>query len=222
MILGVADYKTWLNYTATDRDGVYTMLCSEVSEAIKNKLRQPIEMNTYVEYYDAPPNETFTLKWLPVWPTGLQVIVAPGSYGNPAAFTAPGATPLTINVDYIVDWDQPNGSSRSGLLRKTNNLWGYNYTSPAGRLGSRLDPDRLAIQVTYTAGYAPVPQDIQMAAYLAISKLYMMRQLGAQATSASLNGASYSIPATATAVLDDPTIWGLLRPYGDPVFLGSR
>lgn len=218
MLITVDYYKTWVNYTNSDRDAAYAIMVSQLDAAIKKKLRNPIEQATYVEYYDAPTTDALALRWTPVYPTGLQVIVVPFSAGNPASFV--NVTPLVVNQDYTLQADQPDGSSRCGLLRRYNQVWGYSYFYPPTRLAGRLDPDRQSVQVTYTAGYLNVPADLQEAACLAVSMLYQARQLGQQVVSASLNGASYSVPATADGILDSPVIWPLLQPYAD-VFVGN-
>ena len=221
MLLTLAGYKTWLNYTATDRDAVYNAMITEIDDAIKKRLRQPIEQAKYVEYYDAEPDEYLRLRWTPVNLQGLQVIVAPFSGGNPSAFA--NTTPLNLYTDYVLEVDQPDGvTSRCGLLRRVRyGSWGYYFMDPIRRLSSRLETDPRAVQVTYVAGYAQVPQSITLAAYEMMSKLYLARQMGAQVTSASLNGASYSLPGTnANGLIDSPDVWPYLSPFCDGIGIG--
>ncbi len=209
-----------------DMDTIFDMVWAsnaqrfEVDDAIKKRLRQPIELATYTEYYDAEPTENIILRFGPVATSGLQVTVAPFSGGNPAKFV--GLAPLNLYTDYVLDVDQPDGvTSRSGLLIRIGGAWGYYFLAPVRRLNSALESDKRAVQVIYTAGYTVVPPSVTLAAYLVMSKLWLSRQMGAQATSASLNGASYSLPIRAENLLDTPEVWGYLSPFcGDGVGIG--
>ena len=214
--LTLANYKTWAGIASVDatRDASLTVVLDEIEDALKRMLGQPIESATYTEYIDAPPGNTIALRWKPVTAVS-SVKYAPNSGGDPSLFTSD--TALTQYTQWILDVDQPDGTtSKSGVIRVMDrSAWGARRERPVDRLGYRLVPDPRAIQVVYTAGYATVPSAILGAGYLATSKLYLSRKHGAQVTSASLNGGSYSLPGPATAegALLDPTIQGMLKTF---------
>lgn len=104
-----------------------------------------------------------------------------------------------------------------------NTVWGIGYHSPVERLGFEVEANRGSLKVTYLAGPAAVPKDIEYAAALAVQILYDRRARGMALQSESENGYSYSLaqPLTAEGVLKTPEVWGLLAPYASTIKLGG-
>jgi hypothetical protein len=219
-ILSLQEWKVFTGTTTTDatRDAAITMILGDVDAAFRQALKPfypgPVTITDHV--MDAPRGNVLLL---PVTParsiTSLYLRWFRGeSYGDPAAFTAEDL--LTQYEDYFMPIDTlPENYSRSGkVYRRRASSWGAEWVRPLGRLASELEPARGAVKVSYLAGTPSTPDDIAMAAALVTSKLYMMRKFGTQVSSASLNGASYSLPgASVGTLLDDPAVSSVLRRY---------
>lgn len=214
VILDLPEYRTLAGITVATNDAALQMILNEVNGALTHAIRQPLESTTYTEYYDAPYTDRLVLRQWPVT-TVTTVKVAQNSSGDPAKFTTD--TLWTQYVDYVVEVDQSNGSSRSGLLRSTRGYWGMQQAHPMGRLASRMTADYRAVQVVYVAGYDQIPQSLKSAALLMTSRLFHLRKFGLMPGSASLNGASYSLQQgnTAVGLIGDPTIQDYLTPFMD-------
>lgn len=223
IILDLPEYRTLTGLNATTdaaRDAALQSILNEVNDALTLAIRQPLNSATYTEYYNAPTTDRIALRQWPV-SSVTTVKVAQGSNGDPAKFTSD--TLLDQYTDWILEVDQSNGTSRSGILRNVNGWWGVSYTRPVGRLASRIDPDYRAVQVVYVAGYVQIPQSLKSAALLMTSRLFHMRKFGLIPGSASLNGASYSLQqmGNATGLLSDPAVQDFLKPFQE-VFVGGR
>lgn len=214
-LITLSGWKTQTGTTDTDatRDAAISAMIAEVDAAIIRFLGVPIEQASYTRVLDAPLRNQLVLPYYPVSLSGLQVWLNQSANGDSSAFTSEDL--LTLYEDYTLDIDRADGTSGSGILRKTNGIWGSRYYRPVERLSIALSGIRGAVKVTWTAGYATVPEDIKAAAYLMVSKLYQMRTLGGQMQNESLNGYSYGLAGNATAgsILSDPTVFALLRPY---------
>lgn len=215
-------FKAAIGYGQSDRDTVYAALLEAVSDAVVRRLRNPIASATYTEYYDAPLTDTLVLRQRPVTAV-TSVLYHAGSNGDPSLFDAT-ADALAQYSDWLLEVDQPDGSSRCGILRRTSSsAWGVRPRRPVGRLANRLDPDRRAVKVTYTAGYSPVPPSLLKAINLMTARLYLMMPDGVPLTSESWNGYTKTpwLQAMADGLLDAKDVWPLLLPFSD-VSVGSR
>jgi hypothetical protein len=214
-LITLLGWKTQTGETDTDatRDAAIALMIAEVEKAIIGYLGMPVEQATYTRVLDAPVRQNIVLPYSPVTLSGLQVWMNTDAKGDPSAFTSSNL--LTLYTDYSLVIDQPDGTSKSGIIRKTAGVWAFRHTRPVERLSPVVTKVPGAIKVTFTAGYATVPADIQAAAYLMVSKLYTMRKLGGQLQNESLNGYSYGLAGNATAgsIIADPTVVSMLRPY---------
>lgn len=223
VILDLTEYKTIAGLTTTDaaRDAALALILNEVNEAVTRLLRQPLDSTTYTEYLNAPPTPRIALRYWPVTSV-TSVRIAYYSGGDPSKFTSD--TAWDQYTGWVLESD-PDGTSRSGVLRAVRGGWSYQITRPIGRLAYRIDPNWRAVQVVYVAGYDQIPASLKAAAQLITSRLAFMRKLGVMPTSASLNGASYSLQtiggSSADVLLGDPTIVGFLKPFSD-IFVGAR
>lgn len=207
---------------STVLDATLTADIAYVTGLIQEKIKQPVWTDTYLQYYDAPPTYQLTLRQWPVWPSTLDtpiiVMVAPYSNGDPARFTS--TTLLQPYVDYILKDDQPDGKSRSAILQRITQPWGYRWQFDLGlttsKLTPKITPNWKSVQVTYTAGYDEIPSGIKTATLLATSKLFQMRTRGILQTSEGLSSSSWAVAGgAAIGLLDDPLIFDCLRAYQD-------
>jgi hypothetical protein len=219
--MAILTAESWISYTTTTVTGgdlaSIRAWCGAVSSALVQMLKpfhpEPITVTDAI--LDAPPSRDLIL---PVRPARsiTSVYYRPDAYGVVANFTS---TYLINNDDgdeYQLLIDDPvNGISRSGILRRIGRVWGWSNITRPGRLASTLEPERGSIKVTYTAGPAAMPPEVEAAAVLAVSFLYDMKKTGKVLVSESWNGwsGSYSGPATTAGVLNSPDIQSMLAPY---------
>ena len=158
--------KTHLGMEAGDTtlDPQLNQIIAGVDAAIKKQLKQQFESATYTEYYDGTGTETLYLRQTPVSVTGLAVYEdLTGYFGVPAGSFA-STTLLTHGTDYVLQKDQPNGMSLSGVLLRLYSVWGGRTVFGPAEVTGRPDVARGSVKVTYTAGYTTVPADLAMAA----------------------------------------------------------
>lgn len=218
------DLKAFQGISSVDttRDASLTAILAEVEAAIKKLCRpyqfEPVTLTDVI--LDAP--WASNVLPLPVWPARsiTSLYYRSDAKGDPAAFEADDELEEFEDFRLVID-DPVNAFSRSGRVERLNrSSWGVQLNRPYGRLASEPRAEPGAVKVTYTAGHTAVPEDVVLAVHLAAGLLYA-RRTGAPLTSASLNGASYSLagPFTATAAVTSPDVMGLLSAYVSPVVI---
>lgn len=166
--------KQALNVSLTDtsRDPQYSYLIDFASEQVKAYCRREFEVKTYTEYYSGTDQRMIVLRQRPV--TSLVSVFDDyyGAYGDAPSPAVPfgPTTELVIGADCDLDYDGqwPIGSSTrvcyNGLLLRLNTIWQARSRS---YYPLQLSPDSQStdgtVKVTYTAGYNPIPYDIQLA-----------------------------------------------------------
>jgi hypothetical protein len=219
--VAIIDSAGWTARTGITLSGAdataLSAACLAVGEAIELQCRPFLfEPATVTGVCDAPTRASL---YLPVCPIRsiTSLWLNPDANGDSSAFTSDHL--LTQYTDYYLPLDPVNGYSRWGeVLRRGSPSWGCERPTLYDRLAPNMTPARGAVKYTVAAGTLTVPDDVAYAASLAVSKLMASRQFGAQVTSASLNGGSYSLPADAVrGALLDPTVAGLLMKY-TPIF----
>lgn len=224
-LLTLAELKTRAGITSTDatRDASLTQLISDVDAAVKRLTGQNIEQATYTDkILDAPVNSKILR--LPQWPVSsvTSLYLNWDAKGDPAAFTSDDL--LTAYTDYrlVVD-DFVNARSRRGAVEiLTRTYWAYwQERALSMPLTTRLADCPGAVKCTWVAGYATVPDDLKGAVASAVMLLYDRRQTGRPLTSESWNGRSVSYDGafTATAAVQSPDVWQVVRHYGNTLAL---
>ncbi len=161
-LTSLAIVKQALNISPANvtRDAQLSALKDMAEEDIKNYIGTDIEPATYTEYYCGTDRRELLLRKLPV--TSL-LSVYQDFYGN-------------------MDWDTeyPRGSttriSRNGILLRSNTIWQMRARSyyPL-QLTPESQSSEGTIKVTYTAGWNPIPMDIQYSVAFLVA--YMRRIL---------------------------------------------
>lgn len=83
--------------------------------------------------------------------------------------TAPGAFAATSQLYEGVDWylerdDPQQGGSRTGFVCRIGSVWDGRWVSRRGLLAAGIGKGQANVKVKYTAGYAGLPDDLQLAA----------------------------------------------------------
>lgn len=149
---------------------------------------------------------------------GCQVWVDEGAYWNQAVGAFPVQTALTPGADYAVDIDQTNGyQSRSGLIYSINQYWPIPFNYQPGLITPVLGPSNGNIKVQYTAGYAVVPAQLQLAANMLVARMRQVAQFGTAMQSESVKDYSYTLgsPSGNSIGLITPEIGSILARWVD-------
>lgn len=129
----LAALKEQIIVTGTGSDTFLTNLIARASAFIKTVTRRCLNATSLTEYHDGAGHDTIRLR---DWP-----VVSVASIHESADQVWDGTT-LVASTDYIVD-------SRLGRIIKKS--------------GVRFDRHPLSVRAVYTAGYATIPADLEMA-----------------------------------------------------------
>ncbi len=158
------------------------------SALIEDYLDRRLGFDTTTEYYTGNDTQKLQLRRRPAFPEGMQVWVQQdGFYGQRSGtFQTPEAL-LVYGTDYVLDVDQPDGSSRSGLLLRTHTTWPRMWIRVPGLLRPFRYPTYGSVKVTYSAGYTvdTLPSSIRLACNLLVMKMRNLMPLGQEVGSES-------------------------------------
>jgi hypothetical protein len=196
------------------------VICTQVDQAIKTRLRRTIEYGPYDVTLDGPftPQVSF-FRWAPVERADFKLWFNAFANGDPTQFT--DGNLLTPYIDYILtgSLNDPLVSDSGVVTRVINQsgggvgFWSNNYYSPVYSVAQQVIPTPGAIRATFVGGYKTIPADLQMAACFAVSLCLQPRELGVQKTSESWNGYSYGTPIFQLSFLDHPNVGPILDMY---------
>jgi len=145
---------------------------------IEEYLGRKIMQATYTEYYSGTGRPFFALRQRPVQSISALYLDEEAFWGDaPGAFN-PTTTQLIEGTDFALDRDQPDGSSRSGLVYKINDYWPRPIVRAFGRIAPDLGPRVGNIIVSYTAGYQTLPNDLGLAVSLTMAHLLQLGRRG--------------------------------------------
>lgn len=215
-------YKTFVSYSASDRDTLYQQLIDECSDAVIQYLKNgSLEATSYTVCLPAPPRRNLVLPHFPILASSLVIKVNLEANGDVTAFTSDDL--LTAGTGYVLETGPDNATySRSGKVTLLNGTWSPgNWVRPMNALSARVEGTQGAVLATYTAGWATVPPSLQAAICLLVSRLYLLRKRGMLASSSSWNGASQSLQTPLALLQEDPTIRSMLKPFGRGIFVGG-
>lgn len=158
-----AAVKAQANIAATDTtyDQQIDKLIDGITSLVKRVLNRDLELRTYTEYYSGDASSILLLRQFPVVSVA-SIYFDSGSYFGQADNAFPESSKLTEAVDYAVIWGH-SGYGATGEIRRINDVWSTRTSRTSGRLPD-LPPNPIGnIKVTYSAGFAQIPQAIQMA-----------------------------------------------------------
>lgn len=218
MALTTVDYvKTVSNIVGTTYDAQISALLDAASAEIKAYLGIEVEQATYTEYYTGNNTTRLALRQIPVTSITSVSIKSDGYFDQKSpGFGAEDV--ITEGVGYVLDRSPGVSLSKSGILFRIGTVWPMlNRVYSMYRLTTDLGPTWGNIKVVYTAGYATVPNDIQLACAMLTNLLRNTLPHGGRYLEAEkLKDWSYRL---ATVKLDTGglpelgSIRGLLAPY---------
>lgn len=194
-LVTLATLKTLLEIPDSDtsRDELLDLLGDQVSGAVEEYCGRQFGSNTYTEFLSGDNSPILVLRQRPVVSiTGVWVDDA-GYWGQGVA---PFATPLDATA-YALEKDQPDGSSRCGLVRRVGDVWPRPAVREPGNLTGRtpggVQGEVGNVKVTYTAGYASIPSPVQLAVALGVSRIMRTVKSGGLVASENTPGYSYTL-----------------------------
>lgn len=165
--------------TDTSEDALLDQLISNVEASVLRYLKRgPFASTSFTEYYSGDDREMLVLRHRPVTAVSL-VRVDPYGYAGQGLDAFPSTTAWTAGTDYFVpqlDASEENGSLIVAI--GSNGKW------PIGR-GN--------IKITYTAGYATIPDDLTLAVNQMISAIRAGADKGGPVGSETFGEYSYSL-----------------------------
>lgn len=232
MLTTLASVKTAIGIPTSDttQDALLTQLIGQCDAAMKTWLGRPIEQATYTEWYSGKGTAQLRLYQYPALSITSLYLDPGGYFGKaPGAFAA--GTLLTEGIDFVLRYDEGGTQSGCGMVIR---IGGYgNYSSAVAfargddedwmgggnrrgslsrRRSSAWPSGKGNIQVTYVAGYATVPLDLQLACNELCAWYRQGRKQGAAVTSASYDGFSQSVQATESGKWPN-TVMNVLNRY---------
>ena len=185
-----------------------------VDRALKDLLHQEIESPvSYTEYHDGMNSPSFRVRQRPLVSITNLYEDSDGAYGlGVNAF--PASTLLTSGTDYTFRPDQPDGSSKTGLVYRVNGFWAgavsygaggvwWGSGPSTGLLSAGLQPALGTIKITYVGGYSTIPPDLILTEILVVSKIRQMKTYGAAIQSEGYEGYNYSLRPFLPGLFDE-------------------
>ncbi len=133
------------------------------------------------EFYKGTNTQKLLLNSRPVRtsPTIQVYVDEQGYYGQPTGSFGSDSQ-LTYGSDFGLQIDQPDGTSRSGILFRINSVWPRPNVRTRGLLSPYVGEDFGSVKVTYTGGYLldQLPSMFLQAVVLIVARLRQLLPLG--------------------------------------------
>jgi hypothetical protein len=198
----------------TSKDALLDQIRPGVEAAIEGFCKRSFAEATRTEFYTGSGDSRLLLNQYPVTAVA-DVRVDLGGYYGTVAGSFGTTTALTAGLDYALEIDT-SGTSRAGVLRRLGGVgssWGA-WPGPimvpgaggggsltAGRDGPTWVPVAGSIKVTYTAGFASMPEDLMLAVDQTVALVYRTGKWGGMfgVTSEQLGNYSYTLASQVIA-----------------------
>jgi|SRR6185437_6251535 len=192
MSLTTVDYvKGLAGPTLNATDTQLESLIAGTSAHIEQVLHRTIWKKTYTEYLTGDNSSVLQLSNWPVISVSRVNFDDDGNFGQTAGSFDPSKD-LVAGSDYCILAGE-RGIGSTGQLKRINFVWQNNHVWSPGKVAMQPSPPRGNILVIYTAGFAPVPMDIQYAAAMAIIRAVAGIPTGGAFQSASYEDGSVSM-----------------------------
>lgn len=196
----------------SEEDVTLSFFIEQASEWILEYLdRRDIEKKSRTEYYSGTNTQSLRLKARPTFttPTIQCFVDGDGNWGQTSgAFAADSE--LTYGLDFVLKIDQDDGTSRSGLLIRTNDVWHRPFYRSAGLLSPFMGDANGNIKVVYTGGYTvdSLPAPIRAACNTLVGRMRYLFPLAMELSSESYEERHISLAANRKQYL-----MALVTPY---------
>lgn len=158
-----------------------------------------LEKKSRTEYYAGTGKQTILLKARPVFPTPtIEVYVdESGFFGSVSGSFDTTTSAFVYGTDFALQLDQEDGTSRSGLLVRINNVWPRPSARVMGLLSPFVAQSFGNVKVVYTAGYTTdsLPAALRYAAAVLVARMQSVLPLGVITQSEAYEERSISVVA---------------------------
>lgn len=194
VLVTLADYKIFKAITSTGDDARLSVLLAMAEKAVENFCARKFAETTQTEYFDGLGRELLILNKRPV--TAVSGVWVDGTgFGGYGVDAFPASSAWTVGESWIPE-SYTATADNPGILRALV-LGGW----PCGQKN---------IKVTYTAGFATIPDDLQQAIFLVTAGALALTDAGGQVRSETLGDYSYTLSDGFPEIYD---IRSLLTPY---------
>jgi hypothetical protein len=222
--------RTALRVSDAAQNEVLAQLLPMAEDAAESYCKRKFGLASHTEFPKGG-GESFTLRERPVASTGLSVYLDVNGFFGKGTNAFASGTLLTEGVDYVLQRDQTDGSSKSGVVFRLGGgavggplAWPWAFDLPRGSLTARLSPRWPGVpgcvSVTYAAGYSltTVPYDLQAAVIELCGWLYRNLRYSGPLQSEHLADYQYQLAqALHQGPLELGTTRSLLAPYREVV-----
>jgi hypothetical protein len=175
-----------------------TFFIEYATSIIEEILNRPgLGKQSRTEFHSGTGTNRLLLKHRPVFTTpAIEVYTDDGGYYATASGSFNVSTSLlTYGSDYTLQIDQPDGTSRCGILVRIGDFWKKRNYRQTGLLSPFLGDGFGNIKVVYTGGYTmdTLPPAIRQAMVLMIARMRYILPLGLELTSESYEERSISM-----------------------------
>jgi hypothetical protein len=177
----------------TTKDSLLRQLITEVSGLVEEVCGRKFGTATYTEFYSGDNSSMLVLAQRPVTAI-VNLWEDEDGYWGAGSVDAFNADHLLVSGrDYALAKDQPDGSSRSGLVYRINGTWSRPYQTAAGNLSAAAPFGTGNIKVTYTAGFGAVPAAVELAVQTAVGRVMQSMRHGGLVSGESYSDYSYTL-----------------------------
>lgn len=174
----LASLKTMLKLSGTSEDSRLQDFLDAADACIRSWCRRDFDARSYVEYHNGNGTRRLALRQRPVTAVSSVKVDEGGAFGK-ADGSFGSATALTEGVDWCLDCEEGGSTSSSGVLFRIGSVWPLRAFVPSrGFLANDASVSPGCIRVAYTAGYAPIPADISLAARLLAARMRRESEFG--------------------------------------------
>jgi hypothetical protein len=217
-LLQLSDYKAIAGLPATpsSSDTQYNALILAASQVIKTYCKRDLESNSYTEYYSGNNTQRLVLRQTPVTAITNVWLDNSGYFGTNPLGSFDSTSLLILGTDYTLDLDTDGVTCKSGILFRLGTVWPVvTRLSRIARLTPDAGPAYGNIKVAYTAGYNPIPEDLQVACVLLVNLMKSRIPLGQYIISEKLGAYTYQLLKSPPSKFKDDVlaITSLLAPY---------
>lgn len=182
----------------TSEDSKLSFFLEYAGDIIEEYLDRRLLQLERTEYYDGSGTMQLRLRSRPVLTTPtIQVWEdRSGYYGSTSGGYATD-TQLTYGDHFFLKIDEPDGTSRSGLLIRRNAFWPKKDARQRGFLSPYASTGYGAVKIIYTGGYTidGMPSQIRAAANLLVARLRALFPTGMEISSESYEERHLSLVA---------------------------
>lgn len=188
-------FKAFLNICEdnTSQDDTFTAILNSAEQIVQNWLGRSLGLATTTEYLCGSGKRAIVLRQRPV----NAIVSLYEDFGGHYGYAENAFTPdtlLTPGIHYMLDLDTNASVSHSGLVYRIGGNWlelGREFVP--GKLTPETSPAYGNIKVTYSHGYATVPDDLIFATCMVGSYMKRVITVGGDLRSETLGDYSYRL-----------------------------